>query len=410
MISGSESYRLYLNRPLPSHPLTKCPIVWGALVCMTTACAPEERRSTDWRVHGDVRDASQSDVVDSDEGGATKIQDTESHPKDVHAVDIDVVHPDSSRVSDVLDHRDPRKNAVSRKDTSTSDASEARARKLSPEPARSLGAAIGYSCVVRRDGRLSCWGGWSERILPAPAGPFKTISLSPEHACALRPDDTIMCWGDNSHGESTPPSGAFQHVGVGNWNFSCGLRTDGTITCWGLGSDPNRNEGEADYDQASPPSGTFTDLDVGDRNGCSVRTSGEITCWGPNREDQLDTPPGPFEEVSVGTVHVCGRRPDGTVTCWGASSRADGVPLPGGHAPSGRFLSISSGGRHACGRRPDETVECWGDPMYGMTSPPDGPFRAIEEGGYHSCGVRPNGEVECWGSNRFLQSSPPNDR
>jgi uncharacterized protein YbbK (DUF523 family) len=50
--------------------------------------------------------------------------------------------------------------------------------------------------------------------------------------CAIRTDGTLACWGDNEYGEASPPAGTFTSVSAGA-HHACAIRTDGTPACWG---------------------------------------------------------------------------------------------------------------------------------------------------------------------------------
>src|SRR5438105_3182648 len=95
--------------------------------------------------------------------------------------------------------------------------------------------AVGGLCLLV----LLCWSTPSASANRA-APPFgrydefvhAVVSSGADHACALRPDATVVCWGSNNYNESSPPSGTFVQIdsGIG---FTCGIRSDGTLACWG---------------------------------------------------------------------------------------------------------------------------------------------------------------------------------
>ena len=43
---------------------------------------------------------------------------------------------------------------------------------------------------------------------------------------------SVECWGSNHKGKATPPSGSFKSMSVGD-QHSCAIRTDGSLECWG---------------------------------------------------------------------------------------------------------------------------------------------------------------------------------
>ena len=107
-----------------------------------------------------------------------------------------------------------------------------------------------------------------------PTGSFTSISAGDDYTCAVKADGLVQCWGNNAFGKASPPSGPFVSVSAGKgnscWNLakgttlsstcagsihSCGVRTDGTVACWG----DNR------LSQSSPPA---RGLSVGERWSC----------------------------------------------------------------------------------------------------------------------------------------------
>ena len=132
------------------------------------------------------------------------------------------------------------------------------------------------------------------------------VSASRHFSCGLRIDGTVKCWGDNSLGQTDAPSGSFSAVSAGG-GHSCGLRDDSTLVCWGFN---HRRQTDA-------PSGSFRAVSAGWNHSCGLRTNGTVTCWGDNGAGQSDAPSGIFENVSAGDSYTCGLRPTGIITCWG---------------------------------------------------------------------------------------------
>ena len=247
-----------------------------------------------------------------------------------------------------------------------------------------------YSCALRTDGAVVCWGynGYSQA--DPPAGAFTAVTASSDHSCGLRADNTVTCWGSNLGGRADAPAGAFTAVSAG-WGHSCGLRTDGTVTCWG-----DNDDGRADA-----PAGTFTAVSAGWWHSCGLRTDNTIVCWGTNLHGEADAPAGAFTAVSAGGAYSCGLGADNTIVCWGGNLHGEA------DAPAGAFTAVSAGGSHSCGVRADGTVMCWGDNESGQVDAPAGAFTAVSAGSDHSCGVRADGTVMCWGGNEFGQVDAP---
>ena len=77
-----------------------------------------------------------------------------------------------------------------------------------------IAAGLAFSCAVRKDGKLFCWGdnGWGQlgtgdkrrhpRPVEVPALTDVTaVALGREHACALRLDQSVLCWGKSQSGQ-----------------------------------------------------------------------------------------------------------------------------------------------------------------------------------------------------------------
>jgi hypothetical protein len=273
-------------------------------------------------------------------------------------------------------------------------------RSASATPVLDVSAGYAHTCAIRADdGTLRCWGspeaedesyasGWN--AIDAPEGTFTSVSSGYGFSCAIRTDGTLACWGANSYFQSTPPEGTFLAVDAG-WAHACGLRTDGTLECWGANGSG----------RATPPSGTYTAVSAGWEHSCAIRMDGTIVCWGANDNHESTPPGGTFVAVSAGTYsHTCALRTDGTIACWGYNASHKAEP------PQGTFLAVSAGEEHTCAIRSDGTLVCWGDNGLGQLQVPGGTYESVSAGGYHSCAVRPDHTIRCWGCDWDGQANP----
>ena len=89
-----------------------------------------------------------------------------------------------------------------------------------------------YSCGMRPDHTVTCWGYGQNAAPIPPEGGFLGLSAGGEHACGVRQDSTLECWGDDGYGQSTAPGGLFKSVSAGGFH-TCGVRQDSTLECWG---------------------------------------------------------------------------------------------------------------------------------------------------------------------------------
>ena len=156
------------------------------------------------------------------------------------------------------------------------------------------------------------------------------------YSCGLRGDGSLLCWGNGSYlrendlyyGEGpilSPPEGVFVDVGVGK-HQACALRRNYTVECWGLYGNYVYGEGE--------DSVRFSSLDVGGWYACGRVLGGPSRCWDLRNQEQVlpiwvnsyGVRRGYFL-ISAGYFHVCGYRNPrsnihfnidrGGVDCWG---------------------------------------------------------------------------------------------
>ncbi len=282
-----------------------------------------------------------------------------------------------------------------------------------------------FSCGLRTDGTIDCWGSdWWRQVSDVPSGTFLAVDAGGRHACGLRSDGSVECWGYNTSDanrlrqdrdwSNRAPQGTFAALSVG-YNYSCGLLADGTIDCWG-DDDWTLYSGVRGH-RVDPPDGTYVAVTAGVGFACGIRAGGTVACWGnrtslPGGGFLVLPPTGEFSAVSAGGRFACGLRPAGQVECWGYDEYSE---PPVGN-PTGEFVDIAAAGTGACGLRTNDRVECWsqssrfGTPLgvSGRPNSPVGTFSEVDSSGYHVCALNGSGRIECWGNDSVLASSPQN--
>jgi len=247
-----------------------------------------------------------------------------------------------------------------------------------------------YTCALRSDGRIICFGRDTEGQTDVPVGTYRAISGSDSDTCAIRTDGTLACWG--YHYRSSPPyyypQGTYESVSVG-MTYNCALDA-GTPTCWGGVIIPI-------------PSATFASIATTNWSACGIRPDGSVTCWDsfmlPDY-GQTTPPPGTFGALSLNGVTTCGvATPGGALACWGYDSF--GVP-----PPSGSFKAISINQHDACALEADGSIRCWGHDSILTAPPAGGGFEALSLASEHACAIR-SGALYCWGDNSDGQLTPP---
>jgi hypothetical protein len=223
----------------------------------------------------------------------------------------------------------------------------------------SVSSGANHSCAVRTDGEAVCWG-WAltEAALTPPPGPFVQVDADGEHSCGVRRDGRVECWGRNMRGETIPPDARFTYVEV-RWQQSCGLTVDGHVLCWGL--------------DVESPTGTFKHFSLGDGYGCGVREDDTPECWGSGPLTTMLVFRDTVTQFAAADGHLCylvhvegrvGSRP----YCAGHTGARTNIPS------TTPFVAVTCGdgfdGGHCCGLTEDERAICWGEASYGQAAPP----------------------------------------
>ncbi len=205
-------------------------------------------------------------------------------------------------------------------------------------------AGVEYSCGLRDDGAVSCWGadtGLGE-IYP-PEGAFTVLAGGKRHACALDADGAAACWGWKDSGRASPPPEArFSAIAAGG-SHSCGVAEFGNLVCWG------KNQ----YGQSEPREGPFAALALGARHTCALRADGEAVCHGDDSHGQASPPAAAFAQIAADGLQTCGITTEGGLECWGAMSISD---------RSQKFAFVSVGFGRICALSDAGAPVCWPPP------------------------------------------------
>jgi alpha-tubulin suppressor-like RCC1 family protein len=291
------------------------------------------------------------------------------------------------------------------------------------------------------------------------------IGAGGRFSCALRSDGAVFCWGINQLGQlgdgTQVPSSVpvevdnhvFDQLFVGDVN-ACGLTAVGEAWCWGDNSLSQLGSGVSSIDFSREPvpvagGHLFTHLSIGLRTICGVATSGTTYCWGSNAQSLLGngTTGGEsavpvavtnsaslnFVAVSVGFLHACALTGTGATHCWGSSTLfgngATGpvITTPTQAAGGAAFARIGAGNFYTCGLNSTGSAHCWGStnisgemglgtfaaPVLSPAAVAGGlQFSSLDAFDKNStiattCAVTTSSEAWCWGSNQEGQLGAP---
>ena len=232
--------------------------------------------------------------------------------------------------------------------------------------------AAGYShtCAVKTDHTLWCWGDNGDgelgdgttAVSPVPvqvsgqATDWAAVSAGWGYTCAVKADGTVWCWGDNGYGQLGDGTTADSPVPVQvsgqvtGWAavsagaiHTCAVKVDHALWCWGDNGYGELGDGTTD------------------RSPVPVQVSGQATGWAA---------------VTAGIYHTCAVKTDHTLWCWGDNASGqlgDGTttlqPSPVPVQVSGQatdWAAVSAGGGYTCAVKIDGTVWCWGSNGYGQ--------------------------------------------
>jgi alpha-tubulin suppressor-like RCC1 family protein len=287
--------------------------------------------------------------------------------------------------------------------------------------ANSVASGALYSCSVKNDGTVWCWGanqtgelgntisGSPIPVMVDAAGRlFSQVSAglgieikfvpSPAHTCARASDNTAWCWGSDFVGQlgdgmsstasSTPVRALLMNgsdvmeVAAGN-SHSCARRSAGAVFCWGDNTVGQLGNGTMNSSttpvQTQLPVGAAR-ITTGGGQTCELGVDGAAYCWGYNNFGQLgngstSTSPVPVRvstlgaavsEISAGYDFTCAVKTDRTLWCWGSNehkkagdANATMIAAPA-RLPLPDVVHVSAGWDLACAVVMSGEVFCWG--------------------------------------------------
>ena len=341
---------------------------------------------------------------------------------------------------------------------------------------RKIVSGYSHTCALHTDGTVTCWGdnnyGQIDGFGSNPESNGTIISFGkPEffadeygrgvdivagnfHTCVLRKYGRIYCWGRNWEGQlgiGEPYLGSISAIFT-DADFASYLESgllNNHERLWSSTTLNSQRTAARETAGYHPPSqaleisnaiAVFADGNIT----CALHENKTISCWGHNYFQSLDgrirasavpvKANNVNDAVSVvaGLEHTCALHQDGTVTCWGSSRHGklgDPAAVAFGESPVMPYriegaTSISSGLKFTCVLHQSGKISCWGNNWAGQLGngasgwgefTPDHFAREptytsgindatqVSAGGYHTCALHEDGTISCWGFNDYGQ-------
>ena len=329
-----------------------------------------------------------------------------------------------------------------------------------------ISAGDQHACGIKPDSSAWCWGRdtnggigngavvTADQLVPSrvtDSGAFVQIATGDDYSCGIKRDGTLWCWGDDTNGRlGNGATATAQHVpvqiGTALWTqistgaeHACGVQVSGSAYCWGAAGRLGTGGGGAqDAPTIVAGGSTWISVSAGAQHSCGIKTDGTALCWGVDTDGRLGNDalianalspelvaePGPWVQINAGYLHTCGVKLDGTAYCWGNNEEGqlgigavdtDDHPVPEKIVDSGPWLTAMPakiGTSYSCGIKTNGTAWCWGVEGENLGNGPDisgdisvpgmlldpGPWASVEPGSSFACGIKTDGSAWCWGT------------
>jgi alpha-tubulin suppressor-like RCC1 family protein len=189
------------------------------------------------------------------------------------------------------------------------------------QPARQVSVGQGHVCAIDQNDALFCWGRDSQFQLGVPppppgmeqvrtptqvvgGGSYRQVAAGQAYTCAVRKEGQLYCWGTDAYfdgrlGLGTTLVEVREPTQVGadddylevhaTWFHTCALRAQGRLFCWGRNDEGQLGQGDlmVRYEPVPVDSGgqAWQEFTVGRFHTCGLR-SGDLYCWGKNENFQ----------------------------------------------------------------------------------------------------------------------------
>lgn len=337
-----------------------------------------------------------------------------------------------------------------------------------------------HICAIKTDGSLWCWGEndfgqlgnstQSDSLSPVAvrSADGSTIADAVEIAagevftCVLREDRRVYCWGNNGVGQlgdgttenrsaATAIPGLPSEIvaiAAGSY-FACALTNSGEVYCWGTnGSGQLGNavsSGLVPVRVEDAEASRILAIELGDDHACGIVAGDRnLVCWGANASGQLGdgtraqrSSPGFVQvdghrvadvlDIALGSGYSCLLFADRNIACWGENeigqlgigTTIDNVNPQGIVESVGKSIDsiyaaqsndgFTGTGGHTCARSTTNELYCWGRNDLGQLGHGDIANRTrmqlvdelkateVSLGTSGSCAILEDQTLRCWG-------------
>ncbi|MEC8022512.1 MAG: hypothetical protein VX223_01170, partial [Myxococcota bacterium] len=173
-----------------------------------------------------------------------------------------------------------------------------------------------HTCAIMAGGQTKCWGegsfgrlgygGSADQYLPQVVAPgpsllweAKQVAAAEKFSCAVRSNGSVSCWGDgatqlaNVTSGATPQFSPLQNIVKidAGQTHTCAIDTSSQLWCWGdnvYGQLGNGSNTTPDMPYLLPLTGVI-DVSAGGSHTCAFADGG-LYCWGANTSKQIGNP------------------------------------------------------------------------------------------------------------------------